>query len=81
MTVPRLYHFKTDSIRVKNKIILALKPSTKLLHTNKKISININKIRKSTTYFYNKIHINSILTLLKIQTVLANQYKVHSTLV
>ncbi len=72
---------KTDSTIAKSKIILPIKPSTKLLPKNKKIIININKIRKLSIYFYNKIQINTILTSLKNQYRPTNQYKVHSPLV
>ncbi len=72
---------KTDSKGAKSKIILPIKPSTKLLPKNKKITASLNKVRKFIRYFYNKIQINTILASLKIQNVLVNLHKVHSPLV
>lgn len=72
---------KTDSTRVKSKIILPLKPSTKLLPKNIKITTKSNKIGKFTIYFYNKIKINTVLATPNIQNRPIKRYKVHSTLV
>ncbi len=68
---------KIDSKSVKSKIILPLKLSTRLLHKKKKITTSINKIRKSTIYFYRKTKINTVLVVLKIQNKSLNQHKVH----
>jgi len=72
---------KIDSKSVKSKIILPIKPSTKVLPKNKKITISLNKMREITTHFYNKIQIKTISTSSKLQYRPTNQYKVHSMLV
>ncbi len=71
---------KTDSKRVKSKIILPQKPLTKLMYKNKKITKSITKIGKISISFYSKNKINTILASLKNQNASENPYKVHSVL-
>jgi len=74
-------HKENSLTTTKSKIILPSTTYTTLLPKKKKITINIRKIGKITTYFYNKIKINTVLVSLKIQNRSTSRYKVHSTLV
>ncbi len=79
MTVHRPDTTKTDSKRVKSKIILPSKQHTKPLPKKKKTIRNNKKVEKFTTTFYIKIKFNTVLNSLKIKNISTNRYKVHST--